>query len=526
MSEFSLDSNVNIPINKLRELSSVRYDDISALIYTTVSLNSPMDELFFLCKYISSVATKYQAILEYCGHFINRKHVQKYVDTVAAVTMATVFEYSKLGYNLPETISFFINQFLKIVYEKCEFNIIVVRMLHGPSQVRFKILIEPILSETERKLSNKDVEFSTRMMLTLLSYLESPDKCISCSIIKSDLWSEKSEYIPEIIDDNIFPGLFEQYPVLYKIIFKKRHELLDKLGITSIDISDSIKLSKEFEDVITKVYEEDLGNVIDFYKILNNIYDKDEDNKGLEEIEEDPLAFDELIHDQFFTNIIEMLYLKITSSDFPITVSINDIVKSSVLDTPVYHNIYDSIMTGDFDSWSIVKSIKKYYECEDDSEDDSDFFKPKGIDEKNINNLKRNSRENLENNRVLKETIKNDKQLINISNVQYNIPSNSEGFSKLIFDYHDKDEIQKIIDLSNYISETLSLYIKTKDKFNQLILNKIISSYNKAKIEIIDIKNDKKKENYTVQFNMFDKLYRFTISKKDGIIKLIEYKEG
>jgi len=526
MSEFSLDSNVNIPINKLRELSSVRYDDISALIYTTVSLNSPMDELFFLCKYISSVATKYQAILEYCGHFINRKHVQKYVDTVAAVTMATVFEYSKLGYNLPETISFFINQFLKIVYEKCEFNIIVVRMLHGPSQVRFKILIEPILSETERKLSNKDVEFSTRMMLMLLSYLESPDKCISCSIIKSDLWSEKSEYIPEIIDDNIFPGLFEQYPVLYKIIFKKRHELLDKLGITSIDISDSIKLSKEFEDVITKVYEEDLGNVIDFYKILNNIYDKDEDNKGLEEIEEDPLAFDELIHDQFFTNIIEMLYLKITGSDFPITVSINDIVKSSVLDTPVYHNIYDSIMTGDFDSWSIVKSIKKYYECEDDSEDDSDFFKPKGIDEKNINNLKRNSRENLENNRVLKETIKNDKQLINISNVQYNIPSNSEGFSKLIFDYHDKDEIQKIIDLSNYISETLSLYIKTKDKFNQLILNKIISSYNKAKIEIIDIKNDKKKENYTVQFNMFDKLYRFTISKKDGIIKLIEYKEG
>ena len=546
MSEFSLDANVNISIDKLVELSSARHDDISTLIYTAVSLNSPMDELIFLYKYMSSVATKYQAILEYCGFFTNREHVQKYVDMVASVSMATIFEYSKIGYNLPEAIRFFVNQFLKIIYEKSEFSIIISKMLHGPGQVRLKVLIEPILSETERKLSDKDVESSARMMLLILSYFETFDRCISCSIIKSDTWSENSEHIPEIIDDNMFPGLFEQYPAVYKIVFKKRHELLAKLGIASVDVSDNIKLPKEFEDVINEVIEEDPDGIEDLHKTLSNIYDEDEDD---EEPEEDLPAADELMHDQFYTKLIEVLYSKITGSNFPTTVSSNDIVKSDVLDTPVYHDTYDIIMAEDFDLWSITKSIKKHYECGDES----DFFKPNGtkddikksaakwgqdvfnaIDKNVIDEIKRkliNQEGRPYYGGILEEIPRekpkdtNDNSSIDISNVQYSIPSDDEGFSKFIFDYHGKDEIQKIIDLSSYITETISLYIKTKDKFNQSVLNKIISSYNKAETEIIDIKNNQRKENYTVQFNMSDKLYRFTISKKDGIIELIECKE-
>lgn len=532
MSEFSLDANVNISIDKLVELSSARHNDISTLIYTAVSLNSPMDELIFLYKYMSSVATRYQSILEYCGFFVNRAHVQKYVDMVATVSMATVFHYSKTGYNLPETIRFFINQFLKIIYEKTEFSILVIKMLHDSGQIKLKVLIEPILDASEKKLTDKEVESASRMMLMIMSYFEIPERCISCAVIKSDIWAENSEHIPDIIDDNMFPGLFEQYPAIYKIVFKKRHELLASYGISAIDVSNNIKLPKEFEMAIdaAESVEDDYG-IEDLKKTLNNIYGDDSEN----EEEPDQVDSDDLMHDQFFTKIIEVLYSKITGTTFPTMVSSEDIIKNDAIDTPVYHDIYNVIMDEDFNLWSISKAIKKQYECGDET----DFFKPAIPNEQStmqnateefakhmFNDLDRKIVDAL---KMYNESSNNDKKItpdtFDLSNIQQSIPIDTDGFSKFVFDYHGKEEIQKITDLSNYITETISLYIKTKDKFNQAVLNKIIMSYNKAETNIIDIKNNQRKENYTVQFNMDDRVYRFTISKKDGIIELIECKE-
>jgi len=539
MSEFSLDSNINITIEKLAELSAKQYDGVSTLIYTAVSLNSPFDEMIFLYKYISNVATKYQSILNYCGYFTHRETMQKYVDTIATLTMATISHYSRTGYNLPETIRFFFNQFLKIVYEKTEFSIINIKLLNDSGRIRFKVLVEPICSD---KLTEKESYQAAKLMLMMLTYFESPDRCISVSIIKSELWTDFRGYIPEIIDDNIFPGMLEQYPALYKIIFKRRHGLLKELGLNCDDVSETIKLPDEIENVLDDIMESSSSDIEDIPETVKNMLGSLEDSEDEEtDIEEDEEDLNEAeLHASQYSQLIEMMYLKLTGGEWPVTVDSAMINLNHMSDIPVYLDTFKKLITNSFDMWTIYNKVKEHYESGEIGESKSFFnpvekeyasdtsFSDKFIETLNKLFSKEPSLDSSTGNSpdISVKKIDDSDKLINLNNIlhQNTATKDKDGFSKFIFDYHSSEEIKSILDISNYISDTVNIYLKHK-KINQSVLNKIISSYNKADMNIVDIKNNSHKNNYSVKFNMNDQLYRFTISKKDGIIELIEYKE-
>lgn len=105
------------------------------------------------------------------------------------------------------------------------------------------------------------------------------------------------------------------------------------------------------------------------------------------------------------------------------------------------------------------------------------------------------------------------------------IKKKSDDYQKFIPDYYTAKETELVLDLEDYISSTLNIYINAKGKINTNLIKKVITSYNKSdKIEVINIDDDR--NNYIVEIKeaTLGGNLRFTISKKDGTIKSIETK--
>lgn len=522
MSGFSLNNSLNYNPKAIVSISDAIYPHISNMVYLGMGLNSELDDVLFLNRYFTETFTKYYSLLEYLGYFTDRRSVQKYVDISSSIIAATIEYFYKT--DVDEALRFFVNQFLKAVYDNTEFLIINIKLNSVPLQHKHKIIIEPIALQGSNLCDDEEANQAAELMISLLSYMENSDLCVSISIIKSNLWSCYNEKFPELIDDQNFAGLFENYPAIYKVVFKCRYHMLHDMGIETEDLSKYISLDKEAEIM----YED----IIDTSG--NNEYLNDAD---------DELEIAE------YSNIINDIYNRIINNNKQIAfnIRIDDLDLKHIIDMPVYTKVFKYLDSGRFNTWTIQKLSKKEYDYDatiDDeydikfTEDESyvdfeiDFTPDDGLldalnelDADNADRPEVNSLPDNDNQIVYNIPAEDDSNELHQTTESNSIKKKSDDYQKFIPDYYTAKETELVLDLEDYISSTLNIYINAKGKINTNLIKKVITSYNKSdKIEVINIDDDR--NNYIVEIKeaTLGGNLRFTISKKDGTIKSIETK--
>jgi len=528
MSDFTLNTNFNFDDETLARISENAYLDVANLVYTGMYFNSDLDDLLFLNSYFTQTFTKYYSILEYLGAFNDKIEVQRFVDITISIISATMEYFYKT--DISEALRFFINQFLKIVYDNTEFSVINIKLNSNVQQHTYKIIIEPISINKEELCELDNVDQFCELIIMLLSYAESINRCVSIGVLKSNLWINKyNSDFPEIADDNMFPELFNTYPAIYKTLFKSRYMMLKELGIDTADLSEEITLNEEAETMYNNIIEAS----------------KNKEYLDIDDIGKELIEYSKIISDLYYKNIYKNKQL-ITN------IRIEDLNTDYTIDVPVYIELLTALDDNKFNIWTIQQLVKYYY---DDITGEDGYLKEplsdeeklklndllnalKDIDDLNINNNS-DEIENIEKNEKNINKNLSDKIIENKENkVKFKLPDfndlrisetnpsekKEDGYQTFIPDYHAVNEIKLIYDLKDYIESTLNIYINNKGKINASLIKKIVKSYNNDTIEIINISDSKNRCIAEVKDSL-ENIFRFTISKKDGKIECIENKE-
>ncbi len=530
MSDFSLNTNFNFDDKVLAVFAENAYLDVANLIYTNMSYNSELDDLLFLNSYITQTFTKYYAVLEYLGAFNDKVEIQRFVDISASITSATVECFYKT--NLSEALRFFINQFLKVVYDGAEFIVINIQLnASNTRQHIYKIIVEPVVLNGENVCDPINVNQLCELIIMLLSYAESPSRCMSAGILKSDLWIKNNDGFPEIADDSMFPGLFENYPALYKILFKSRYNVLKDSGIDSIDLSEKIELDEEAMSMY--------NNIIEISK--NQEYSNNTD------IEIELSEYSKIIANLYYKNINK-------NKPYITTIKFEDMNRDYSIEVPVYIEMLTALEENRFNTWTIPKLVKHYYDDftgedgylvepltdEEKSKlidlldllkDTNDIDTNIDIDDNTNNDIKGNNKnEKISNKNLTDKIVDNNKvklESVDLDNLKVSEFNPSEklidGYQAFVPDYHSINEIKLVYDLKDYIESTLGIYINSNGKVNAPLIQKIVKSYNGGNIEVINIKDNRNRCVAELK-DSNDNIFRLTISKKDGKIERIENK--
>ncbi len=511
MSNFSLNSDLNFNYRALAKLFENSYLDVARLVYTGMSFNSELDDELFLNNYFTQVFARYYTILKYFGAFNSRVEVQRFVDTVVSVIAATMEYFYRT--NVDEAIRFFINQFLKVVYDSTEFSVINIKLNSSTQRHTYKIIIEPIAVYKENLCNSNGVEQFCELVTALLSYTESLDRCVSVGVIKSDLWSDYSGAFPEIIDDNVFPKLFENYPAIYKVLFKSRYHLLSEMGVDTADLSEEINLDEETEQIYSSVLE----------------------SSSSQEYGGTVSAEMELAE---YSRIITDLYNKNTGGSRVAVVRIDDVNLGAPVDTPVYADVVDHLERGEFNTWTIQQLVKYYYPSGATSGSNYPEEPPAGVENIKLTDLLNilNSTDasvefKIDDGSAASKGIKDEVKFTLLESSSDpetrkapRVEKTEGGYQKFIPDGHSLDEIKLIYDLKDYIESTLSIYISSRGKINAPVLKKVIKSYNNDTVEVVGVNANKSHYIAEVRDSRENTL-RFTISKKSGKIECIEDKK-
>lgn len=511
MSSFSLNSNFDFNFKALAKIFESSYVDIGRLVYTGMSFNSELDDALFLNNYLTQVFAKYYTILRYLGAFNSRVEVQRFVDTVVSVIAATMKYFYRT--NADEAVRFFVNQFLKAVYDNTEFSVINIKLNSSTQRHTYKVIVEPIAASEENLCNASGVEQFCELVIALLSYSESIDRCVSIGVIKSDLWTDCTEGFPEIIDDNTFPGLFENYPAIYKVLFKSRYHLLSEMGVDTADLSEEINLDEETEQIYSSVLE----------------------SSSSQEYGGTVSAEMELAE---YSRIITDLYNKNTGGSRVAVVRIDDVNLGAPVDTPVYADVVDHLERGEFNTWTIQQLVKYYYPSGATSGSNYPEEPPAGVENIKLTDLLNilNSTDasvefKIDDGSAASKGIKDEVKFTLLESSSDpetrkapRVEKTEGGYQKFIPDGHSLDEIKLIYDLKDYIESTLSIYISSRGKINAPVLKKVIKSYNNDTVEVVGVNANKSHYIAEVRDSRENTL-RFTISKKDGRIECIEDKK-
>jgi len=480
LSIFSLDASFKLDEDKMNEYFNSNYGDISTLSYSALSYNSTFDEMMFLYKYTTSVMTRCKSILDYLGFFNNRENVQEFVDIFAAITASTINFYNKNNNNLTGAIQLFINQVLKFNYEKTEFAVMGVELEYSPGIYRYKFIVEPITISDSEKLDDERADETAKNIINIFSFFESEFRHISISILKTTNWTLHQDTIPEIVDDNSLPGLFEQYPMMYKMIFSKRHEVLQKMGIPSVDVSENIKFDEEVEMASTQFMAEEFDKKSDKesneeFDIWNDYVNQNsEDNfiKTLDNDEEDE-RFD-IYEDQEleFTKIVNMIYGKICGSIRPKNINFYDINPNHISDIPVYKETLNRINEDTFDSWTIQYLCSKEYEGGEELSLNVCKIAPDSFYscESKCNNV---DKKNIDETPLLEYHVAEDE----LKTKKFG----SFNYTKFISDNHPIEDVTEVNAFRQYINDMMKLVIKKFENYNEEHIKKICLAYNNQK---------------------------------------------
>lgn len=458
----------NIDYENLLTVYKIRQPDVFTLTHKSISYHSPFNDLFFIHKYISDCLTKYEIFLEKDENFKNREDVQKYVDIVSTLSSCVVKFYLENNFDLSETLIYFIKQFLTFVFKNTKFVVINIASMDNKamnSLTKFKLLIEPVIVSENNRVDCKDEKTIHRvaeMLFLLTSYLESEQSSVSSTLIKSKYWIKGYDKFPELIDDGMYLNLFEREPELYKRVFRMRDTLIKE----EFDfVNDDIRIIEELSHSDTSIFSN------------NDIFS--EQNEEIKSLIESINAENE---NKDLGMFIEIFYSKM----FPPAFRKFEIDKIK-FDTP------------QLPMYSKVNS------------------------EKNLNIIFKDYL------RKIFDKVYKKRKPTNIQDMSFILPPLEietivDGYKKFVYDNHDNKTINSVKDFIFYVSENIKDYVSLSSrKIDSVFVDKLINSYKKTEVEVKDI--DSLEDKIKLECSLDGQNYRFTFSKKDGIINNIEYRK-
>jgi hypothetical protein len=223
---------------------------INRFVLKTMSMYSPLDELFLMKNYFSNVIHNYQSFVFEYNSNRNWNSCRQFIDTVSAAMAFSVKNYLRTA-NFDLAISLFIEQILKLLFVNSDYVVVAIRRGRDTEGFRTKFVIEPIIKE---KITKEEAIIACKFMTKLLNY-KTKNSLVSFTILISNHWVSDFNSInfPELYDDGLMANFFEEYASSYNELLKERKRILEQRFDIIVKYEEELS---EVPEAIEKVYQE------------------------------------------------------------------------------------------------------------------------------------------------------------------------------------------------------------------------------------------------------------------------------
>lgn len=199
---------------------------LSRVFDSVLEAHTDLSDTIFLRQYIFSVLVRLHTYLKELNLIQNPKALKDMYDYI----LSTMIMAMELSYNhsLDSGISYFITRIMNKLFDVESTNSALV-ILNEKYRLKQKYVLEPIIANTEDKLSLDKAKEFIDFICNTFSYVENSNRFVSISVFCSSLWLNRFDKLPYLVDDYIIPDFSsnpENVRILNSLLLSRREYIL------------------------------------------------------------------------------------------------------------------------------------------------------------------------------------------------------------------------------------------------------------------------------------------------------------